>query len=143
MKMKLVFVLVLGLGVFSCKESEDPITQSSLQYFLVGIQPSWAPNMDFIPVSDSLYYYQFNDDGTFLKRVGDQTAKGTFKDPEIDDFEGILLTFEDQDSDLIHSCFRGEEYLNNLGNNELSGTWQACDGPTHYFKAITNSSRPS
>ncbi len=138
MKMKLILAFVLGFGIFSCKESEDPITQSSLQYFLVGIQPSWAPNMDFIPVSDSLYYYQFNDDGTFLKRVGDQTAKGTFKDPEIEDFDGIVLTFEDQDSDLIHSCFRGEEYLNNLGNNELSGTWQACDGPTHFFKAIYN-----
>ncbi|WP_139316501.1 hypothetical protein [Algoriphagus marinus] len=136
--MKLILAFVLGFGIFSCKESEDPITQSSLQYFLVGIQPSWAPNMDFIPVSDSLYYYQFNDDGTFLKRVGDQTAKGTFKDPEIEDFDGIVLTFEDQDSDLIHSCFRGEEYLNNLGNNELSGTWQACDGPTHFFKAIYN-----
>jgi hypothetical protein len=138
MKMKLILAFVLGFGIFSCKESEDPITQSSLQYFLVGIQPSWAPNMNFIPVSDSLYYYQFNDDGTFLKRVGDQTAKGTFKDPEIEDFDGIVLTFEDQDSDLIHSCFRGEEYLNNLGNNELSGTWQACDGPTHFFKAIYN-----
>jgi hypothetical protein len=143
MKKELVFALVLGLGVFSCKESEEPITQSSLQYFLVGIQPSWSPNMDFTPISDSLYYYQFNDDGTFLKRVGDQTAKGTFKDPEIDDFEGILLTFEDQDSDLIHSCFRGEEYLTSLGNNELAGTWEACDGPKLFFKAISNSNRPN
>ncbi|MFT4858016.1 MAG: hypothetical protein ACI8YP_001878 [Algoriphagus sp.] len=143
MKKELVFALVLGLGVFSCKESEEPITQSSLQYFLVGIQPSWSPNMDFTPISDSLYYYQFNDDGTFLKRVGAQTAKGTFKDPEIDDFEGIALTFEDQDSDLIHSCFRGEEYLTSLGNNELAGTWEACDGPKLFFKAISNSNRPN
>jgi hypothetical protein len=136
MKLKLVFALALGMLFFSCKESEDPITQNSLQYFLVGFQSSWAPNTEFVSVSDSLYYYQFNDDGTFLKRVGEQIAKGTFKDPEFDDFEGIVLTFEDQDSDLIHSCFRGEEYLKSLGNNELAGTWEACDGPTLFFKAI-------
>jgi hypothetical protein len=138
MKKELILVFIFAVVFFSCKESEEPITQGSLQYFLVGIQPSWSPNMDFTPISDSLYYYQFNDDGTFLKRVGDQTAKGTFKDPEIDDFEAIALTFEDQDSDLIHSCFRGEEYLTSLGNNELAGTWEACDGPKLFFKAISN-----
>ena len=136
MKIKLAFRLLLVLGIFSCNESEDPNTVRSRYYFLVGIQSTWAPDMDYIPVSDSSYYYQFNDDGTFLKRVGDQTAQGTFKDPEEADFEGILLTFEDQENPLIHSCFRGEEYLTNLGNNELAGTWQACDGPTHFFKMM-------
>ena len=143
MKKELSLVFIFALIFFACKENEEPITQSSLQYFLVGIQPSWSPNMNFTPVSDSLYYYQFNDDGTFFKRVGDQTAKGTFKESELEEFEGVVLAYEDQDSDLIHSCFKGEEYLQSLGNNEFSGTWQSCVGLTHYFKAISNSNRPN
>ncbi|MDN3203872.1 hypothetical protein [Algoriphagus sediminis] len=135
-KYKFLFIATLFFS-FSCAESVDPLDPESYQiYELAGYQPSFSPNREFVPITDSLYVYWFFEDGDFQKRIGDEVANGTFTSEKQDGQEALLLDFENPDSDLIHSCIRGQEYMMLQTDNTLVGTWQACDGPILFFNPV-------
>ncbi len=127
-------LVLLIAALSSCSTDTDPINQDNFQlYELVGYQPSFSPNQEFVPVTDSLYTYRLFDTGSFEKRIGDDIAEGKFSTKDLDGQNALLLTFDDPNSDLIHSCYQGEEYLLSRTDGSLVGTWQACDGPVLFF----------
>jgi len=131
---KSLFVAFLFFG-FSCAESVDPLDPESYQvYELVGYQPSFSPNREFVPVTDSLYAYWLFDSGNFQKRIGDKIAEGKFSSEDKDGQNAIVLDYDNPNSALIHSCYEGREYLLVQQDDTLVGTWQACDGPILFFR---------
>lgn len=135
MKNKLLISIISFLMLPSCQEKESP-TQPTFpgQYFLVGYRASFSPNPVFIEVSDSLYFYNFFEDGTFQKIIGEEETLGTYEEGDFNGLEGIELTFNDPESNLIHSCFWGREFFSFDEQDRMVGSWEACDGPTLYFE---------
>jgi hypothetical protein len=134
--MKNHFLLFFAIGLLvSCASKEDP--DYPIQYYLTGIQPSWAPDTSFKEIQDSAYFYNLYADGTFKKQIGDQIAKGTFRKFTDEGQELIEMTFSESDRSIIHSCFNDRELFNIDDQKQLVGTWSHCDGPFLYFKGST------
>lgn len=136
MRIKYLLPLFALFLTFSCAEAEDPLRfDYPLQYSLKGYQPSFVPNADFVEITDSLYFYNFYENGTFIKQIGEESVTGTFEGSLLDEnVEEIILNFDEPTSNLIHSCYRGQEYFVVEEEKQLVGSWQACDGPSLYFK---------
>jgi len=127
-----LFFLLLGL-LSSCDGNEKP-SAFPIQYSLVGYQYLFSPNQEFVSVKDSLYFYNLNEDGTFLKQIGKEISRGTYDSRVDGENEFIELTFDDPQNNLIHSCYAGKEFFIMKEEKRIVGTWGDCDGPLLYFQ---------
>ncbi|MDF2156385.1 hypothetical protein [Algoriphagus sp. CAU 1675] len=144
MKKLILFSLVL-VTLFSCQETSNPENSMfSREWVFSGYQSSWSADMNFHPISDSLYIYRFNENGSFTKFLGTYELSGSYelKEDPVNQREYMLLEYSQssyqlhQDSDgfpLIHSCSPGSETLTFQDSNTLTGSWNACDGPILFF----------
>jgi len=144
------FFAVVLITLFSCSNSDDLETG--------GIDLLYAPQKwQLVRMSGSLEnsettgenmdwqeYYVFNPEGVFLKKREWQgavsEATGTFALVEFDNDEAdyLELTYTTGE-DLIGSCSGDrKEILLFRSTNELSNTWQACDGPGLDYKLVEN-----
>jgi hypothetical protein len=105
-----------------------------MQYYLVGVQASWGPNMDFQEVTDSLYYYNLYENGTFQRIIENEIESGTFEEKENGTRIEMTLTFDDPKNLLVQSCYEEWEIFLFDGKGQMLGTWADCDGPILYFK---------
>lgn len=136
MKINYLLTLLAIPFLFSCEGTDDPINPDfPIQYYLTGYQGSYTPNPTYVPVTDSLYFYNLNEDGTFQKQIGEEIALGTFTEVSLQDgTNAVELTFENPESNLIHSCYFGQEYFTIQPDESWVGQWQACDGPFLFFQ---------
>ncbi|TDK44088.1 hypothetical protein [Algoriphagus formosus] len=138
----LLFVLFIS---FSCQDDVDPVHPIfDWNWVFSGYQSSWSADPTFNPISDSLYIYQFQENGSFSKTIGSNKLTGTFQieEDQSNQREFLSLDFDDasielhQNSDgfpLIHSCTGVSETLVFEEEGTLFGSWSACDGPTLFF----------
>lgn len=136
MKIKIFLPLLILTLLFSCKNTDDPRNpEFPIQYYLTGYEGSFTPNPIFVPVTDSLYFYNLNENGSFQKQIGEEVAVGTYTELILqDEIEMLELTFDDPESNLIHSCYFGQELFAIQPDESWTGQWQACDGPILFFQ---------
>ncbi len=135
MKNLLFLFFAAMLSFSSCDSAGDPdFSGFPIQYKLVAYQASFIPNPTYVPVSDSLYFYNFYKDGTFQKQVGTEKTEGKFEEVTRDEMNYLELYFDEPESPLIDGCYGGQELLVVKPELELEGTWSHCDGPTLFFK---------
>ncbi|WP_297338259.1 hypothetical protein [Algoriphagus sp.] len=138
-----VSLVILLFG--SCKETVDPLlSQSENVWVFSGYEQLFSLNPQFVPVQDSLYTYQFEENGRFMKILGEFELVGSYVvNSELSTHgDTYVLEYDDNSLDLhqsntefplIHTCFEGVEYMVLEEENTLKGSWGSCDGPTLYF----------
>ena len=127
-------IAVLTFLAFSCDFNDFPdIRNESQKWELAGYQVDDSGDFKYTSIKDSAYVYSMMPDGAFTKTVGEYKLEGTYKQSTSDGLTRYRFTYSTNNSLLIHSCEAGVEdyFINSRG--QLTGTWDACDGPKLYF----------
>ncbi|MEN2280685.1 hypothetical protein AAGF08_01005 [Algoriphagus sp. SE2] len=133
MKKFSIFAL-LTLMVLSCNFNEMPeLREESQIWSLVGYQVNISGDKKYTSIQDSAYVYSLLPDGSFTKTVGDYEIEGSYEKGLEDGLTRFKFFYSTKNSLLIHSCMQDEEdyFINSQG--QLTGTWDACDGPKLFF----------
>lgn len=77
---KIKDALTVGAMAFcsiSCQESDDPIRPAIQNIWEIsGYERVWSVTPEIIPIQDSAYTYQFEEDGAFIKKIGEVELRG-------------------------------------------------------------------
>lgn len=138
-----VSLVILLFG--SCKETVDPLpSEKENVWVFSGFEQLFSPNPQFFTVQDSMYTYQFEENGRFIKKLGEFELTGNYVvnsewntngDTYVLEYDANSLELHESNTEfpLIHTCFEGVEYMVLEEENTLKGSWGSCDGPTLYF----------
>ncbi|MFV5693288.1 hypothetical protein ACM55K_14780 [Flavobacterium sp. LT1R49] len=139
--MKHFTILVAFLSVFnSC--SKDAVVTDNTGYYgkwtLVKMSGSIVNSETTGSAMEWQEFYLFNSNGTFTKsrerNMIKTTISGTYVTTTHSDGLYLELTYPN-DSELIGSCYGNQkEILYFRDNNNLSNTWNSCDGPGLEYK---------
>lgn len=138
-------IFLISFFLFSCKESENPdVSEMPQEWVLVGYKSSWVADPQLVPITDSLYNYRLEADGTFVKNIGKYRLTGTYDFETGSDEEKYINLNYDEASikinkvwgsiGLIHYCGQNYEPFIILDSNTVTGQWGQCDGPNFIFK---------
>lgn len=143
----LIYLMAFTVSLFSCggNDGEELSSTSTSEGFpqkwvLVKMTNSFAG--DPPATGEDMHwqeYYILNMDGTFLKhrQQGDEVveAEGSYTIFTQTDGKYIELKYASE-TDLISSCTPqgGTDVLFVISENEVKGTWEACDGPGLFYK---------
>lgn len=143
MKKYLLAVLAV-LALFSCDKADNPdISKMPQEWTLIGYKSSWVADPELIPVTDSIYNYRLEKNGSFVKNIGNYRLTGTY---EIDDsnydrtyitlnYDAASLTLNEESGRyLIHYCGQNYEPFVVVDSKTISGSWGECDGPNFIFQ---------
>ncbi|WP_373396271.1 hypothetical protein V8V91_16475 [Algoriphagus halophilus] len=133
MKQSLIFAF-LALIAFACDFNDMPEPRDETQkWALAGYQVEVSGDLEYTNIQDSAYVYSLLPDGSFSKKVGEYELKGTYEESFSDGLKRYKFMYTSKNSLLIHSCATSSEdyFINSKG--QLTGTWDACDGPKLYF----------
>lgn len=138
---KYLFVVLSAFALFSCDNSENPeVSKLPQDWNLIGYKSSWVADPQLIPVTDSIYNYRLEKNGSFVKNIGKYRLTGTFEFG-VEDSNWVTLTYdeaslrlnEDSERNLIHYCGQNYEPFKLLDSKTVSGSWGECDGPNFIF----------
>ena len=141
----LLLLLFVSTIFFSCSETENPDTSNLPQeWILKGYKSVWVPEAGLTPLTDTTYQYRLESDGTFEKKIGSYTLRGTF---DFHTYEGekkyVILNYDEESYSiseewggwgLIHYCGQNYESFTLLDSRTVQGSWGNCDGPTLIFE---------
>lgn len=133
MKKFSIFALLTILA-FSCDFNEMPeLRDESQKWALAGYQVDVSGDLKYTSIQDSAYVYSLLPDGRFTKTVGEYKLEGTYEESVSDGLTRFKFIYTTKNSLLVHSCTPNAEdyFINSQG--QLTGTWDACDGPKLYF----------
>jgi len=128
-----IFALLTFLA-FSCDFNDVPeLREESQKWALAGYQEDFLGDMKYTSIQDSAYVYALLPDGSFTKTVGQFKLEGTFEESFSNGLTRFKFLYTTKNSLLVHSCIPDVEdyFINSKG--QLTGTWDACDGPKLFF----------
>ncbi|SFU08301.1 hypothetical protein SAMN04489724_3796 [Algoriphagus locisalis] len=139
-----LLALLISCVLFSCEDSENPnILEMPQEWSLIGYKSSWVADPPLIPITDSIYNYRLEKNGSFIKNLGIYRLTGTYEiDESTDDRTYISLIYdeasitlnEESGRNLIHYCGQNYEPFVVVDSKTISGSWGACDGPNFIFQ---------
>ncbi|GAA0877508.1 hypothetical protein GCM10009119_04760 [Algoriphagus jejuensis] len=139
-----LFALLLSSILLSCKETENPDASAMPQeWVLIGYRSGWVPEKDIVPITDSVYHYKLEADGSFVKTIGKYRMSGTYEFSTFEDRKYVNLNYDEASIQLneeygswglIHYCGQHYEPFLILDSKTIRGSWSECDGPNLYFE---------
>jgi len=143
MKNLLIFAFS-ALAFLSCKESQVPNElKMPQQWNIIGYKSAWLATPPLVPITDSIYNYRLEANGSFVKNIGKYRLSGTWEleiGPE--DQKWITLEYDEASVNLdrgqgfmglIHYCGQTYEPFTIIDSKTVVGSWGHCDGPNLYF----------
>lgn len=131
---KISIFAFIAFVALSCNFNEIPeLREESQNWVLAGYQVNISGDMKYTSIQDSAYVYSLLPDGSFTKTVGDFEIEGSYEKSFEDGLTRFKFLYTTKNSLLVHSCTVDSEdyFINSKG--QLTGTWDACDGPKLYF----------
>ncbi|WP_396636642.1 hypothetical protein [Maribacter sp. R77961] len=137
----IILLIVICIGLFSCTSSEDletgevDLLYAVQKWQLIRMSGSFENSESTGSNMEWQEFYVFNPAGSFVKKrerdgiVSEATGTFILAEYDNDDMDYLELTYTSGEN-LIGSC-NGDrtEILVFRSVNDLSNTWQACDGP--------------
>ncbi|WP_192347468.1 hypothetical protein [Algoriphagus sp. Y33] len=141
---KYLFVVLLSFVFLACEKSDNPdVSKMPQEWTLIGYKSAWVADPQLMPITDTVYNYRLEKNGSFVKNIGTHRLTGTYEvDNTTSDRTYISLNYDEESlklneesgRNLIHYCGQNYEPFAVLDPTTISGSWSECDGPNLIFR---------